>query len=388
MAEPCNRAFGRYLRTLRERRGLSLIDVETLSQSFADPIHKAHLSRCENGRQNPGFSKIIALSRVYDVPPGVFVERMELDLEVDRLGGPDTEGLGFGELFALGREALRRGEYWRAYAFFRDARGTPFEKPLEEFISSTEQLLVAEMNCGTAALGLGRSSYTLHEFKSVQSADGLGPRWQPIVLERLSACHRRVGDIVSGRRYAELAVAKAEQSGDTWSLAFAVGGLANQAGEENAMEDAIALYDRAFKLFSESGSHQERARVLINLARIYIDLSRYDAARKSLEAAIKITDSKDCERLKALAGLMFGELEVRRRHYETARKRLQAAAGIAKALSDRVLRFRIDYWLLQVAQRSNNEPVERAITRRLQRLAPQIPADTPELGSFKNSASR
>ena len=86
MAETCDKAFGRYLRTLRERRGLTLDAVVSLSQTFPDIIHKGYLSRCENGFQKPAFSKIIALSRIYEVPADVLVERMELDMELDRVG--------------------------------------------------------------------------------------------------------------------------------------------------------------------------------------------------------------------------------------------------------------------------------------------------------------
>ena len=78
MAESSAVAFGRYLRTLRERRGLSLDDVDSLSKAFPDSIGKANLSRCENGRQRLAFSKMIALSRIYEVPSEVLVERMEL----------------------------------------------------------------------------------------------------------------------------------------------------------------------------------------------------------------------------------------------------------------------------------------------------------------------
>ena len=77
MAENWTRAFGRYLKTLRERRNLSLENVRTLSQAFADSLNKGYLSRCENGHQRVAFSKIIPLSRIYEVPADVLLERME-----------------------------------------------------------------------------------------------------------------------------------------------------------------------------------------------------------------------------------------------------------------------------------------------------------------------
>ena len=108
MAENCTKAFGRYLKTLRERRGLSLDAVHSLSQTFPDVINKGYLSRCENGHQKLAFAKVIALSRIYEVPADVLVDRMELDMELDRVGGPETEGKTFKELAKAGSTALHQ----------------------------------------------------------------------------------------------------------------------------------------------------------------------------------------------------------------------------------------------------------------------------------------
>ena len=75
LAESCSTAFGRYLKALRERRGLSLDDVHSLSQTFPDKIQKAHLSKCENGRSRLAVSKLIPLSRIYEVPSDAIAER-------------------------------------------------------------------------------------------------------------------------------------------------------------------------------------------------------------------------------------------------------------------------------------------------------------------------
>ncbi|MBT8470525.1 MAG: helix-turn-helix domain-containing protein, partial [Deltaproteobacteria bacterium] len=98
MAEPGNIAFGRYLRALRERRALSLLEVASLSQAFAETLNKGYLSRVENGRQRLAFAKLIPLGRIYKVAADVLLERLELDLELERVGAPDTEGLDLEEL--------------------------------------------------------------------------------------------------------------------------------------------------------------------------------------------------------------------------------------------------------------------------------------------------
>ena len=92
-----------------------------LANRVAERVGKGYLSRCENGRQRLAFSKMITLCRVYDVPSEVLIERMELDLELDRVGGPEAEGLEFEELTNSGKESATRGASWEAYGFFRDA---------------------------------------------------------------------------------------------------------------------------------------------------------------------------------------------------------------------------------------------------------------------------
>ena len=181
MAEKWCTAFGRYLRTLRQRRGLSLQEVCSLSQAFAERVDKGYLSRCENGHQGPAFSKIIPLSRIYEVPADVLLERLELDMELDRVGGPDTEELEYSESATKGAEALRKGSYWHAYAYLRDATvtaGTCKLRPV--FRDHQEQTTIAFMNCGTAATTLGRYKFALNEFLFVKNSGHISPRFVPL----------------------------------------------------------------------------------------------------------------------------------------------------------------------------------------------------------------
>ena len=103
MAEKAIVAFGRYLKILRERRGLSLDDVVTLTKAYPEPINKGYLSRAERGLSHIAFSKIVALGRAYEIPIDVFGEKLSLDLEVDQLKDPpETEGKTLGELLKEG----------------------------------------------------------------------------------------------------------------------------------------------------------------------------------------------------------------------------------------------------------------------------------------------
>ena len=68
---------------------------------------------------------------------------------------------------------------------------------------------------------------------------------------------------------------------------------------------------------------------------------------------------------------------------ELAKKYLDDAVSIAKDLNDRVLRFKAEFQLYKIASRTGNQPTARALSRRLRRLAPWLPDDTPEMHEFR-----
>ena len=115
-------AFGKYLKILRDRRNMSLSDVVTLTKSYPEPVGKGYLSRVERGLARVGFSKMVALSRAYEVSLDALGEKLALDLEVEALkNAPNTNGKTFGELTDEGVAFNQRGLRWHCYATIRDA---------------------------------------------------------------------------------------------------------------------------------------------------------------------------------------------------------------------------------------------------------------------------
>jgi len=217
MAEASAVAFGRYLRALRERRGLSLHRV---CQLTGDLLDKGALSRLERGQQVPSIFKLGPLSRVYEVSPEALIERMELDREVERLGRPSTEGKTYEELHRFGGAALvRDNRKWEAYAYFRDAL------PL----AGEDKRIPAWCNLVTAIRSLGKNALALHELSELQASGELAPAQRALVHERMSNCHRCLGDMRRAEECAESAAAQAIALGDSRTLAFAYTARANAA---------------------------------------------------------------------------------------------------------------------------------------------------------------
>ncbi len=389
MAEPANLAFGRYLRILRERRRLSLQEVASLSQTFADNVNKGYISRCENGHQSLAFAKVIPLSRIYEVTSDALLEKMELDMELDRVGAPETDGLDFAELTQAGKDALREGNKWDGYAFLREARNRAAIDTLRpSFKDQEEQIACASMSCGLAAFQLGRYRFALHEYLYVESTGFLGKKFNAVLLGRLTHTYRNLGDSDKARRYAERTVSEAEGCEDLDYLGHAYSDRAIQALFDSDLELATVYYRKAYEVFNDLDFKPAVAQTSNNLAQVYFDLGRHGAARRSIAAAETIMTPLGMRRLHALSRILLGEIEEFEKKDKLAESRWKEAATIGKELNDKVLRFKAEYLLLRQAHRNGNEPVTRSIARRLRRLSNWIPKDTPELKDFEDLVAR
>ena len=385
MAESSAVAFGRYLRTLRERRGHSLDDVESLSRALPERIGKGYLSRCENGRQRVAFSKIITLCRVYDVPSEVLIERMELDLELDRVGGPETEGLEFEELTNLGKKHAARGAMWEAYGYFRDAIPVATVSRVEDrFQDALEQSLCAIMNYTVIVSRHGRNRLALYELEYVQSTDGLGPSCSTTLLELISQRYRSLGDLDRAHRYADDAVKKANALASPLHQAFTYSDKALIESERANYTEAIELYKTAFSLFQKVEFCSGSSRVLLNLAQTYFDVGRIKSAKRALMAVERLGAEHDFLRDRALARILSGEIAVKEDAPNRAAQLWREAIDIAKQLHDPVLRFKAEFQLYKHALASGDQTSASSLKRLLMRRASWVPDHLDELLEFKS----
>ena len=384
MAESSAVAFGRYLRTLRERRGHSLDDVESLSRALPERIGKGYLSRCENGRQRVAFSKIITLCRVYDVPSEVLIERMELDLELDRVGGPETEGLEFEELTNRGEGSATRGATWEAYGYFRDAISVSATSEVQErFRDAREQSLCAIMNHTIIVAKLGRQALSLHELEYVRSSNGLGLRCSTILFELLSQRYRARGNLGRARILADQAVQNADLLGSTRYRAHAYADKAFLEAEEKNFDAAIHLYKQAYSLFKRAGMPSGSTRVLQNLAQTYFDVGRVKASKLALVAAEKAAVTHGFQRVRALVRVLSGEIAVAEGDPGKAVRLWRESIDIARELRDPIIRFKGEFQLYKHALCIGDASSESSLKRLLLRRATWVPDNLEELVEFR-----
>ncbi|ANM30564.1 hypothetical protein ABI59_14740 [Acidobacteria bacterium Mor1] len=361
--------------------------MQSLSRGSAESINKGYLSRSENGRQSISFTKVITLCRIYSVPSEVFFERMELDMELDRVGGPDTEGKSLDELLALARDSIQTGAVWNAYAYHRDSVALAARYPVVgRFNSVDEQLLVCLMYTCSSAMKLGRLRYPMHEFEYIEDRGILSEKFDYIVADRMAKALRELGKYESAKNYAMRAIAGAERTNAEF-LHAAYANRGRIAYEEGDVESAIDFYMKAYRATTSEKDAPSRAIHLLCLGETYLMAGRTAAARRASEAVERIARELNNERSLAFAFILRGNVESADERHDAANRAWRAAAEIGKRNSDRLLRFKAELLLYEQALQLEHLAPARAIERRLRRLAPWVPPELEELHQFERLAA-
>jgi tetratricopeptide (TPR) repeat protein len=385
VAEKAIIAFGRYLKTLRERRGLSLDDVAALTKAYPEPINKGYLSRAERGLSHIAFSKIVALGRAYEISIDVFGEKLSLDLEVDQLKNPpETEGKTFEALLSEGGDLSKRGLRLQAYAVYREILPIAHATPVASIYRDLhEQIAAVTASHGIVAGSLGRIRLSRHEVEHALSLNALGPEYLPAPSIHLAVVNRRLGDFAAARTFADRAITEATNAPSQKFLGDALAARALLAEVEGEVSVSIELYKRAYAFFRSLHRLPECARTMSNLANAYFHAGRLGASRRSLGVAYRIATDASVDGIRARVQILLGEIEATEGRQQKARGLWLEALEIAKKAHDRVACFKAEFQLFKNALDSGNATAAGAYGRRLNRLWPWIPPDEPEVSEFR-----
>ncbi len=375
-------AFGRYLRELRERRGLSLARVCEFTKSSPEPMDKGTLSRLERGQQSPSIFRLGPLCRIYEISADALIERMELDREVDRIGGPDTDGKTFDGLHEAGAAALTRANRkWEAYACFRDALplAGPDDKPK------------AWINLVTAIRSLGKNALALHELRELEATVSLDPGQCALVHERMSNCYRCLGDMKHAEEYADSAMEQARALGDSRILAYACCTRASAAVDQEQWGMASEYLLRALAAYRNGAGRASRllsspsfaAQALLILAECSLQLRNISRARRLTLAAKRLSQAHDLPLGLAYSELLLGWIDEEDGHVERALQRWRRAAALAARIDYQRIVFTAEVEIFRQARQAGDFARAKASQRRLERLVPWIPHYIPAYRRFK-----
>lgn len=377
-----NVTFGRYLRRLRERRGLSLDRIEHLTRAFADPIHKAYLSRCENGRQRTSFSKLVALCRVLEVPSEVLLERMDLDLEAERRGvaDPQHDPGATSDALAVALDdaaaAAVEGEAWAAYGCYRSAHDLAACGPvLDRFGDVAEQRAYTSIMLASSAGKLGRNRYALFELEWVEEHYDPKGRTRALLDERLSVRLLRLGRPDDAYARGERALATCREAGFVDLIGPVCFDLALSAMEGGRWDDAVGRLRQSLEYMEHApaaGRDGEAVKCHLALATALLGAGDHAEARLVIQQSLERLQRTRSERGLAKALTLLGDVHESEGRSPEATAQWRRARRVARGAGEYDVVLEAEIRLLRAARRQNRDAAARSIERRIRGLWPEL----------------
>jgi len=230
-----SRAVSELLRTRRQELGLTLREVEKKTAEAGELIPFPSLARVEQGRADPGVRRLHLLLRLYQVPPQLVSDMVE----IEDLAGTLPRTQDAKRLYDEGLSHWKRGELGKGIAHLIALQKLLRDKPRERLFRQKATISLAIM-----ASSLGKHHLSL---------DLLGKLLREPPEESLLT-----------------------------SVLVQAGGCWNRLGSGEA---ALAFLERAEKHL-KPGSHQERAWVFHEKASTFTALGRFKEAAETLERAL------------------------------------------------------------------------------------------------------
>jgi transcriptional regulator with XRE-family HTH domain len=260
-------------RMLRERRmelGLSLRAVEERSGTLGDPIAFTTVASIELGRVEPGVKRLNTLLRLYDLPPTVAAELLDLEAYVGDLSVPDTAQA----LYTEGVAHWRRGNLREALAHVFALKAQIARDPGERLLRQKALLFFSVAVGGVGKFNLAR--------RIVEDLllEGLEPSLRVPILVQAATCWHSLGSAEAALAFlarAEGYLEEGDHANRAWvhhlraSVLLAAGGFEKVPAALRAALDAyraagdmageVKLVALQFRLLFERGDHRKALEV-------------------------------------------------------------------------------------------------------------------------------
>lgn len=277
MEEKGSKRFGAYLRKLREDRRLTLDTIEELSAAQKDRISKTYLSRCENGRALPSFTKLFTLSKLYKTRLTALAERLELDVELESMPDVDLTSATYEQLTMRGQEEIQHGNIKLAFLLFNAAWDLA---TLEEGASRSEKEAQARLALAIALNRLGRLEMAEEECKSIVSIGGISSFILRRALILLSWIYHECGRA----ELARIMIGQAQQKSDPADLKSE----ADIASMMGLLETEAGSLAEARKSLARANTLYESLKDEFNLCKTYANTARVELAAGRTEQALDL----------------------------------------------------------------------------------------------------
>jgi transcriptional regulator with XRE-family HTH domain len=339
--------FGAYLKQVRESRRLSLDAVEEASAIYPEPLTKSHLSRIENGRATPSFTRLFALGQIYGVPVSAMAERFESEFRrdlvpVELLERPRGEALREADKLRISGRFV---EAFALYSALLDRR----EEDDGSDLPSVEDLQIRRVS---ALFFSGAHQYAKAEAERLLSGRQFDVPQRIRLLEILTMASLRLGIIaVAGMTLdaAEALLARTETAEPKLraKLLCLRGVLAYELEDYAAAEPTFA---RAAEQCAACGEGPSALQMRVNRGAALIHLGRRAEARVLLVDACREAEFGALERHLSLALSHLAKLEAEEPDAKVAEAYALRSNGIARARDYVDVVFRNCYLLRDLAR--------------------------------------
>lgn len=371
--------LGGYLRRLRAGYGYSLRRVEERARAEGGEIDNSQLSRYEKGICYPSFDKLRVLANVFNVSVQAFSDVVDLE-EFETLR-PDS--VSPDEVLGVGHEAIRAGDYGRAFAAYEKAVDLFQAEPAggQRDIS----LGGARVNLAHVLARLGKLALAEQELKqALRMADRLGATVSARALLALANLHADQGDFFLAEIEAEKAHGVARGIEDRGLAAMAVHMVGRVLAERAMPAAAIERYREAEALYAEAGNKFEALRIRINIGDCFVSLGKTREGIRLLRAALHEAHADGSRRLEAQAWSDLGGAYFRLPDHAQAQACFRQSDALAGSGTERYpdLLFFNAFHEWKMAGEHGNPTREKIAFGRLKVLRSSLERRFPEVEVF------
>lgn len=377
--------FGAYLKQVRESRRLSLDAVEEASAIYPEPLTKSHLSRIENGRATPSFTRLFALGQIYGVPVGAMAERFESEFRRD-LVPVDLQTLSDAECLREADQLRISGRFVESFALYsallerrRADEPTP---PI-----SVEDLQIRRVS---SLFFSGAYQYAKAEAERLLGHRAFDLPQRIRLLEVLTMASLRLGlvDVAGMMLDSAEALLSRLPAGEAKLHAKLLSLRGVLSYELEDFPAAEATFSRAAEQCAACGEGPTALQMRVNRGAALLHLDRRPEARGLLVESCREAEAGGLERHLALALSHLAKLEAAEGDARAAEAYALRSNGIARARDYVDVVFRNCFILRELALRNGDETTARMHEKTLRSYVHRVESNLFEARAFRSELSR
>jgi transcriptional regulator with XRE-family HTH domain len=340
-----SRNVGDLLRRKRSEMGLTLREVSERLRESGDPIPTSTLARIERGKLDPGVRRLHHLLRLYNVPPHLVADLVEMEESAQEL--PAVVDLA--QSLKEGVEALRQGNIAKGLAHLFAVRQ---HVPGDDASRILRQRATLGFAIAARNQGKHRLARQIVDDLLVEPPD---PSLLVSILVLASTVWQGLGSIHAASAFIHEAARSQLPDDDPLTSAWILHQKAKvlvASGDLSGADHAIA---GAIDCYRKRGDTYGEGRALLSRIEILESLGDLAGGAGSAERALSIAEAHGHGQLQALARIELGRLRVRAGDAEAGLESLRKALGEAILIGDRHAQFVAHFHLWKAHERLGDQ---------------------------------